>query len=53
MFPRFEVWVREAEEDVFELVAGEEVGEEFHGIGAEGGDVLIGRGGGVRLRGRK
>lgn len=42
MFPRFEVRVGEAEEDFFELVLQEEVGEEFHCVGAEGGDVLVG-----------
>ena len=42
VFPRFEVRVGEAEEDFFELGGGEEVGEEFHCVGAEGGDVLVG-----------
>ena len=39
------VW--EAEEEMGELVAGEEVGEEFHGVGAEDGDVLVGLWGGL------
>lgn len=44
MLALFEVWVREAEEDGGELGAGEDVGEEFHGVGAEGGDVVVGWG---------
>lgn len=36
--------VGEAEEDLREGGAVEEVGEEFHGVGAEGGDVLVGGG---------
>lgn len=40
MFPLFEVRVRETEEDLGELVFGKEVGEEFHGVGADAGDVL-------------
>lgn len=39
--------VREAEEELGEGVAGEEVGEELHGVGAEGGDVAVGGGWGV------
>lgn len=49
VFPGFKMRVREAEEDVGELAAVEEVGEEFHCVGAEDGDVLVGckgRGGG-------
>lgn len=38
---RLEVRVWEADEDLGELVFGEEVGEEFHGVCAEGGDVLV------------
>jgi len=34
--------IREAEEDVCELASGEEIGEEFHCVGAEDGDVLVG-----------
>lgn len=41
MFAGFEVWVGEADEDGGELVVGEVVGEEFHGVGAQGGDVLV------------
>lgn len=32
-------------------MAREEVGEEFHGVGAEGGDVVVGRRWGVGHRG--
>lgn len=39
--------VREAEEELGEGVAGEEVGEELHSVGAEGGDVAVGGGWGV------
>ena len=35
-----------------ELVAGEEVGEEFHGVGAEDGDILIESKSWGRRRGR-
>ena len=42
MFARFEVRVREAEEDLLKLVLVEEVGEEFHRVGADTGDVLVG-----------
>ncbi len=41
VFAGFEMRVREAEEDGGELGEGEVVGEEFHGVGAEGGNVLI------------
>ena len=41
MLAGFKVGVGEAEEEVGELGAGEEVGEEFHGVGAVGGDVLV------------
>lgn len=41
---RFEVWIREAEEESAELATAEEIGEEFHGVGAYAGDVLIERG---------
>ena len=44
MLAGLEVRVREAEEEMGERGAGEEVGEEFHGVGAEGGDVLVGGG---------
>lgn len=44
MLARFEVRVWEADKDFGELVAGEEVGEEFHGVAAEGGDVFEGAG---------
>ena len=37
----FEMWVREAEEEVRELPSGEVIREELHGVGAEGGDVLV------------
>ena len=50
MFSGFEVRVGEAEEDVSQLAAGEEVGEEFHRVGPEGGDVLVGGGGGDWIR---
>lgn len=33
--------VGKAKEDAGELAAAEEVGEEFHGVGAEAGDVLV------------
>lgn len=42
MFALLEVGVGEAEEDGAELVVVEVVGEEFHGVCAEGGDVLVG-----------
>lgn len=51
MFAGFEMRVGEAEEEQAEGGAGEEVGEEFHGVGAEGGDVVVCRWGGVRGRG--
>lgn len=38
----FEVWVGVEEVDAVELVVGEEVGEEFHGVAAQGGDVCVG-----------
>ena len=41
VFPGFEVRIWEAEKDGRELGTGEVIGEELHGIGAEGGDVLI------------
>ena len=41
MFAGFEVRVGETEKEGGELGAGEEVGEEFHGVGAEDGDVGI------------
>lgn len=44
MFACFEMRVWEAEEEEAEGSAGEEVGEEFHGVGAEGGDVVVGWG---------
>ena len=47
MLARLEVRVREAEEEVRELPAGEVVGEELHRVGAEGGDVLVGAGAGA------
>lgn len=50
MFAGFEVRVGEAEEDFGEAGAGEEVGEEFHGVGAEGGDVGVGAGDGCGWR---
>jgi len=42
VFAGFEVGVWEAEEEGGELGLVEEVGEEFHGVGAEDGDVLVG-----------
>ena len=42
MFPRFEMWVGEAEEYCFELGAEEEVWEELHSVGAQDGDVGVG-----------
>lgn len=42
MFALFEVRVGEAEEDTAEGVVWEVVWEEFHGVCAEGGDVLVG-----------
>lgn len=41
MLARFEVRIREADEDLGELVFGEEVGEEFHCVAAKRGDVLV------------
>ena len=41
MLPGLEVRVREAEENLAELGSVEEVGEEFHGVGADAGDVLV------------
>lgn len=38
---RFEVRVWEADEDLGELVSGEEVGEEFHRVAAYCGDVFV------------
>lgn len=37
-----EVRVWEAEEEVGQLVTVEEVGEVLHGVGAQGGDVVVG-----------
>ena len=37
----FKVRVWEADEDFGELVLGEEVGEEFHGVAADCGDVFV------------
>ncbi len=54
MLAGFEVGVWEAEEEGGELGLVEEVGEEFHGVGAEDGDVLVGGwwgGGGGGARG--
>lgn len=42
VFAGLEVRIGEAEEDFLELRFGEEVGEEFHGVGADAGDVLVG-----------
>ena len=44
MLARFEMRVREAEEDAGQLGAPEEVGQELHRVGAQGGDVLVFRG---------
>lgn len=41
MFPRFEVWIGEAKENLGELGFAEEVGEEFHGVCSEARGVLI------------
>ena len=41
MLAHFKVRVREADEDLGELVLGEEVGEEFHRVAAECGDVFV------------
>lgn len=41
MLPRLEVRVRKAEEDLAERSAGEEVGQEFHRVGADTGDVAV------------
>lgn len=41
MFAGFEVRVWEADEDFAELVVGEVVWEKFHGVGADGGYVLV------------
>lgn len=54
VFPLLEMWIREAEEYFLELAFGEEVGEEFHAVGAEAGYVLVvwagGWGGGAVLK---
>lgn len=42
VFALFEVRVGEAEEDAAQGGVGEVVWEEFHGVCAEGGDVLVG-----------
>lgn len=42
MFSLLEMRVRKADEDLGKLVASKEVGEEFHGVGADGGNVLVG-----------
>ena len=42
MLPLLEVRIWEAEEDRAKLVLMEEVGKEFHGVGAEAGYVLVG-----------
>lgn len=42
MLAGFKVRVWEADEEFGELVAGEVVWEEFHGVGADGGYVLVG-----------
>lgn len=47
MLARFEVRVGEAEENFGEGGLGEEVGEEFHGVGAESGDVVVDAGDGM------
>lgn len=47
MLALLEVGVWEAQEDFGELGFGEEVGEEFHCVGADAGYVLVGRGGAV------
>lgn len=41
VLPGLEVRIGEADEDLGQLAPGEEVGEEFHRVGAEGGDVLV------------
>jgi len=41
MFPLFEMRVRETKEDFRELVFLEEVGQEFHGVCADAGGVLV------------
>ena len=41
VFASLEMRVGEAEEDLAELGFVEEVGEEFHGVGSEAGDVVI------------
>lgn len=38
---RLEVRVREADEDLGQLVSGEKIGEELHRVGPESGDVLV------------
>ena len=42
MLPSLEVRVREAQKQVGKLATGEVIGEEFHRVGAESGDVLVG-----------
>lgn len=41
MLAHLEVRVWKADEDLGELVTGEEVGEEFHGVAAEHRDVFV------------
>lgn len=41
MLAHLEVRVWEADEDLGELMTGEEVGEEFHGVAAKRGDILV------------
>ena len=41
MLPRFEMRIRETKEYVRELATCEEIGEEFHSVGAETGYVLV------------
>ena len=50
MFARFEMRVWEAEENLGKLGLVEEVREEFHGVGAQAGDVLV-EGAGGRVLG--
>ena len=49
MLPNLEMRVGEAKKDLGELMFDEEVGKEFHGVGAEAGDVLVQGGGGGML----
>lgn len=41
VFPRFEMRIGETDEDLGELMFGEEIGEEFHCVRPMRGDILV------------